>query len=161
MTQTPAPRFVTRPTPPAINTPEYDRWTKESALSYPGGTLTSAYGNLVQTISIDSIGFQCSPPEKAVSVPASNPVLTIGQPAISRKSYSYNRKQYAKKNSSLAAAGHQVRVVTAVGEYTARLTGSISALATYLCDNNNALYDAVYVYSPRGAEYGPFTPGAA
>ena len=60
-----------------------------------------------------------------------------------------------------AAAGQQVRVVTSVGEYTARLTGSVSALATYLCDNNNALYDAVYIYSPRGAEYGPFTPGAA
>jgi len=150
--------FVTRPTPPAINTPEYERWTKESAVSFDGGTLTSSYGNLIQTLALGSIGFNCNPSTKSVSVPAATVTRTIGGASTQRASYQYTKKQFNKKNSSLAAAGYPVRIVTSVGEYTARLTGSMEALATFLCANRAAIYDSIYVYSPRGAEYGPFTP---
>ena len=160
MTQTPAPRFVTRPTPPNVGTPEYSRWSKEAALAFPGGTLTAAYGNLIQTVSLDSIGFQCNPPTKQVSVTSTSVTRTIGGPSTTRSAYSFTKKQWAKKNSSLAAAGEPVRVVTSVGEYTARLTGSMSALADFLCANGSAIYDGFSVYSPAGAQYGPFTPSA-
>ena len=160
MTQTPAPRFVTRPTPPSVGTPEYQRWSKESALAFPGGTLTSAYGNLIQTVNLDTIGFQCNPPTKQVSVTSSSVTRTIGGASTTRSAYSFTKKQYSKKNSSSAAAGQPVRVVTSVGEYTARLTGSMSALADFLCANGAAIYDGFSVYSPAGAEYGPFTPSA-
>ena len=158
MTATPAPRFVTRPTPPAINTPEYDRWTKESSLSFPGGTITAAYGNLIQTLSIDTIGFNCNPTTVNVSVPPATVTRTIGGATSQRAGYSYVKKQFNKKNSSSAAAGYPIRIRTAVGDYTARLTGSMEAFATYLCNNGPAIYDSIYVYSPRGAEYGPFNP---
>ena len=158
MTATPSPMFVTRPTPPAINTPEYERWTKESAVSYAGGTLTAAYGNLVQTLSLSSIGFDCNLPTKSVSVPPATVTRTIGGASTQRAGYQYTKKQFNKKNSSLAAAGYPVRIVTEVGEYTARLTGSMEALATFLCNNGAAIYDSVYVYSPRGADYGTFNP---
>ena len=85
MTQTPTPRFVTRPTPPAINTPEYDRWTKESSLAFPGGTITSSYGNLIQTLAIDTIGFNCNPTTKNVSVPQATVERTIGGAIVSAK----------------------------------------------------------------------------
>ena len=158
MTATPTPKFVTRPTPPAINTPEYDRWTKESSLSFPGGTITSSYGNLIQTLAIDTIGFNCNPTTKNVSVPQATVTRTIGGATSQRKAYTYTKKQFNKKNSSSAAAGEQIVIRTAVGDYTARLTGSMEALATYLCNNGAAIYDSIYVYSPRGAEYGPFNP---
>ena len=160
MEDTPTLKFVTRPTPPSVGTPEYDRWTKESAIAFDGGTLTAAYGNLIQTLSLDTIGFNCNPATKQVSVSSTSVVRTIGQPAGTRKAYTYTKKQFNKKNSSLGAAGEPVRIVTSVGEYTARLTGSIEALATFLCANGAAIYDAFDVYSPRGAMYGPFTPSS-
>jgi hypothetical protein len=150
--------FVQRPTPPAINTPEYERWAKESAVSFAGGTLTAAYGNLIQTLALGSIGFDCNPPTKSVSVPQATVTRTIGGQSTQRKAYQYTKKQFNKKNSSLAAAGEPVVIRTSVGEYTARLTGSMEALATFLCNNGAAIYDSVYVYSPAGAEYGPFNP---
>lgn len=158
MTQAPAPRFVTRPSVPAVGTPEYTRWSKETALAFPGGTLTSTYGNLIQTVAIDSIGFQCNPPTKQVSVTSTTVTRTIGGASSSRSAYTFTKKQYNKKNAGNAAAGEPVRVVTSVGEYTARLTGSMSALADFLCSNGSAIYDGFSVYSPAGAEYGPFTP---
>lgn len=160
MTQTPAPKFVTRPDPPAVGTPEYSRWSKETALAFPGGTLTAAYGNLVQTVNLNSIGFQCNPPTKQVSVTSTSVTRTIGGASSTRSAYSFTKKQYNKKNAGSAAAGEPVRVVTSVGEYTARLTGSMSALADFLCANGAAIYDGFSVYSPAGAEYGPFVPSS-
>jgi hypothetical protein len=158
MTATPTPMFVQRPDPPAINTDEYTRWSKERSIAFNGGTLTAAYGNLIQTFSLDTIGFSCNPPTKNVTVRETTVTRVIGGASSPRTAYQYTKKQFNKKNSSLSAAGYPVRVVTSVGEYTARLTGSMEALATFMCDNGAALYDSVYIYSPRGAEYGPFTP---
>ena len=158
MTQTPVPRFETRPSVPSVGTPEYQRWSKETALSYPGGALTSTYGNLIQTVALSSIGFQCNPPTKQVSVTSTSVTRTIGGPSSTRSAYSFTKKQYNKKNSGNAAAGQPVRIVTSVGEYTARLTGSMAALAEFLCANKAAIYDGFSVYSPAGAEYGPFAP---
>lgn len=161
MTQTPALMIATRPDVPAAGTPEYARWRKEMSLSYAGGNLTSAYGNLIQTINFAEIPFACGNVDTiTVSVGAASPVLTIGQPPITRKAYTYTKKKYHKKNSSLAAAGEQVRVVTDVGEYTARLTGTMEALATYFCANSSYLYGDVTIYSPSGAAYS-FTPTIA
>lgn len=158
MTQTPSPRIAVRPNVPAAGTPEHARWRKEMSLSYAGGNLTAAYGNLIQTINFAAIPFSCGSVDTVtVSVGTASPVLTIGQPPTSRRAYTYTKKKYHKKNSSLAAAGEQVRVVTDVGEYTARLTGTMEALATYFCNNSAQLYGDVTVYSPSGAAYS-FTP---
>jgi hypothetical protein len=150
--------FAQRPDPPAINTPELDQWTKERAISFAGGTLTAAYGNLIQTFSLDAIPNNCNPSTKNVTVGPATVTRTIGGASTQRAGYSYVKKQFNKKNSSAGAAGYQVLIVTSVGEYTARLTGSMDAFATFLCDNGQALYDTIRVYSPRGADYGTFTP---
>ena len=158
MTQTPTPRFATRPNVPNINTSEYDRWTKESSVSYNGGTLTAAYGNLIQTFNVAGIGFNCNPSTKNVSVPPATVTRTIGGATSQRAGYTYTKKQFNKKNSSLSAGGQAIRIVTGVGEYTARLTGSLEDLATFFCDNTGLIYDSVYFFSERGAQYGPFNP---
>lgn len=158
MTQTPMPRFVTRPDAPSVSNPEYARWSKEASLTYEGGSLTSAYGNLVQTVAVGSLNPICNPPTKSVSVKAHTRTNTIGGATTNVAAHNYVLSQYPKKNSSAGAAGETVRVVTSVGEYDARLTGSMEALASYLCANGQAIYDPFWVYSPRGAQYGPFTP---
>lgn len=153
MTQTPQPKFAIRPEPPLVNSFDYRRWSKEYSLSYNGGSLTSAYGNLIQTINFAGIPMSCEATSKNVSVGASSVVRTIGQPATARKAYTYTRKSYYKKNGSLAAGGEPVRVITDVGEYTARLTGSMEALVTYICANRGQLYGDVTIYSPAGSRY--------
>lgn len=158
MTQTPSVRFATRPDVPGINTSEYDRWTKESSISFDGGSLTAAYGNLIQTLNISGLSFNCNPPTKNVSVPPATVTRTIGGATSQRAGYSYTKKQFNKMNSSLSAGGQPITVVTGVGEYTARLTGSLEAFATFLCDNTSVIYDSVYFFSERGASYGPFNP---
>lgn len=158
MTQTPDLRFVQRPSPPNVSDPEYKRWAQEAALTYPGGTLTSAYGNLIQTIALSSVGTMCNPPTTSVSVKAHTRTNTIGGTASNVAAHNYVKSQYPKKNSSAGAAGEPVRVVTSVGEYDARLTGSMQDLSAFLCANGPAIYDAFWVYSPSGAQYGPFTP---
>lgn len=156
MTQTPTPRFVPRPDPPAAGTWEYKRWAKEASLSYAGGSITSAYGNLAQTFNEVNLQAVCSPTEKQVSVTSATVTNTIGGATSQRAGYTYTKKQYNKTNSSQAAAGEPIRIVTDIGEYEARLTGSMQALATWLCDNGSALFGTIYVYSPRGAAYGPY-----
>ena len=160
MTQTPTPMFVTRPSPPIVSNPEYERWAKEAALTFPGGSLTSAYGNLIQTVALGSLTSVCNPPTKSVSVKSHSRTNTIGGTATNVAAHNYVKSQYPKKNSSGGAAGEPVRVVTSVGEYQARLTGSMQDLAEYLCANGAAIYDAFWVYSPSGAQYGPFTPSS-
>lgn len=160
MTQTPDLRFVQRPSPPNVSDPEYKRWAQEAALTYPGGTLTSAYGNLIQTIALSSVGTMCNPPTKSVSVKAHTRTNTIGGTSTNVAATNYTKSQYPKKNSSAGAGGEPVRVVTSVGEYDARLTGSMQDLAAYLCANAAAIYDAFWVYSPSGAQYGPFSPSS-
>jgi hypothetical protein len=158
MTTTPEVRFAERPNPPTAGSAEYDRWTKESTLSYPGGGLTAAYGNLAQTLNMTGLSFQCKPTETTVSVNPTNVERVIGQPLSARKGYSYSLKKFSKKNASLAAAGLPVVVRTGVGDYTARLTGPMARLIDYFCDNKNLIFDELWVYSPKGAEYGPITP---
>lgn len=157
MTQTPTPRFAIRPDVPLVNSFDYRRWSKQFTLSYEGGSITSTYGNLIQTINFSGIPVACNNATKPVSVGATTVVRTIGQPGTPRKAYNYNKPQYYKKNSSLAAGGYPIRVVTDVGEYTARLSGDISALAKYICSHTGQLYGDVSVFSPSGAQYN-FTP---
>lgn len=158
MTQTPSLRFATRPTPPAAGTPEYERWSQESSFTYPGGYLTSAYGNLVQTLNLAGQATACTATDKTVTVGASVVQNKIGGATINRKAFTYTKKQYNKRNSSLAAAGERVKVVTDVGSYDARMSGSIQSLVQFLCANTGLLYGPVFIYSERGTEYGPFNP---
>lgn len=158
MTQTPDLRFVQRPSPPNVSDPEYKRWAQEAALTYEGGSLTSAYGNLIQTVAVSSLTPVCNPPTKSVSVKAHTRINTIGGATSNVAAHNYVKSQYPKKNSSAGAAGEPVRVVTSVGQYEARLSGSMQDLATYLCANGSAIYDPFWVYSPSGAQYGPFNP---
>jgi hypothetical protein len=158
MTQTPSPRFATRPPIPGVGTPEYVRWSKEFALPFAGGTLSSAYGNMVQTFNLAGYTNYCAATSINVSRTSSSVVNTIGGSAITRAGTTYVKKQYKKKNAGLAAAGETVVIRTDVGEFEARLTGSMQSLVEFVCANSGLLYGPIEVFSPSGASYGPFNP---
>ncbi len=42
--------------------------------------------------------------------------------------------------------------------WTARQSGNIQALVTFLCSNLEALENVLVLQSPSGAKYGPYTP---
>ena len=158
MTQTPTPKFFLRPTPPQAGTPEYTRWSQDASLTYDGGSVTAAYGNLVQTFAEGAIGNKCAPSTKQVNVSSTTVTNTIGGTTSQRAGYAYTRKQWNKQNSSQAAGGLPIVIKTDLGEFEARLHGSMTALNEWLCANPLALFDSVWIYSPRDAQYGPFNP---
>jgi len=147
-----------RPTIPDAGSEEDMRWRKEQSISWQGGSITAAYGNLVQTwnttgnnmiensaLEIDRASYSAgrrnkySDPEKTVSVPAST----------------YTR--YPRHNSSLASGGEPYTIRTDVGEYVARVSGDVQDFIKFVIDNRSALYGTIWIYTGSNAEYGPFT----
>lgn len=153
--------FATRPDVPDAGTDEYDRWKKTSTLNFPGGYVESAYGNLIQTFSMQGTD-ACAGENVPVSRKQHSRVNTIGgeSQTIAAKSFTYTK--YPKRNSGGAAGGEVITITTAVGSYDARLSGDIQTFVGWLCGNGTSqLYDAIEFTSPRGAHYGPFAPIAA
>ena len=158
-TSTAEPRFILppRPTPPNEGTTEHERWCRDQSVAYPGGTLTTAYGNIAQ-----------------VWGPGEIPLVTVGED-INRAQYTAKRrlnyqdtpkdvsvpaktyKKFPRHNSSLAAAGQVFTFVTDDGDFTARVTGDIQSLITWVSSNRMSQYVDFTIYSNRGASYGPFT----
>ena len=157
MTATPLPTFATRPNPPEAGSAEYKQWKQEFPLTFPGGTLTAAYGNLVQTWNVGQIANFCQPDTVSVERSATTRVDKIGGDSINVAASSFTIKRYSKKNASQAAAGQPITIVTDIGQYQARLTGPLEDLMAWACQNSGLLYSTIYIYSERGAKYGPIT----
>lgn len=154
-------RFITRPNPPQAGTDEYSRWSKEATLNFPGGYISSSYGNLIQTFGMTSTD-ACSGVTKNVSRKSYERVNTIGGDAKTIGATTFSYTAYPKRNSGNAAAGQAITVVTSVGSYTARLGGDLQSFVQWLCGNGTGqLYDTISFYSGHGAEYGPFAPIAS
>ena len=159
MTETP--RFLDgRPAPPEIGSDTDKYWRKERALNYEGGYIKAAFGNLAQTfIWTDGLPM-CDGKDISTTVKGHDRYNTIGGTKTTVSQFSKNYKVYPGRTSSMAAGGDKIRIVTDIGEYTARLGGDIQSMVKYLCDNRSSMYSLVYIYSSRGKEYGPFGPGS-
>ena len=150
------PRFAERPTPPEAGTELEDRWAKESTIAFEGGYIKSAYGNLAQTWNLEGLGSTCS----AISVDRKGytveRTLTIGagSKSVTYAPKTYNR--YPRRNGGGASGGDAMTFVTDVGEYTARVSGDIQTLITWICDNKDKQFGTLEIYTNRGAFYGPF-----
>jgi hypothetical protein len=154
----PEPRLVDRPTPPQPNTADYDRWTKWQAISWDGGSFSATWGNLVQTWNLDTLNYICQESKEiTVSKSSHQRVNKIGSSPTTVAGTTYTQTVYPKKNSSLAAAGEIVRIVTDIGEYSGRLTGPMELFAKFACANVSSQFGSMTIYSPRGASYGPIS----
>lgn len=162
MTTTPTPYFATRPTVPPAGSSLDLQWRKDLTLAYQGGTITASRGNLEQTLSIPgaSAGYGDAPTE-TISRTGHQRVNQIGGPATSVKATSYTVTKYPTGTTNTAAAGQAVRVLTGVGSYTARVTGSLQDLVAYFVSIENTIFDYVTVVSQQGTTYGPIGPAAS
>ena len=161
MTTTPVPRFATRPSVPPAGSSLDLQWRKDLTLAYPGGTITAARGNLEQTFVILGATAGYGDAESiSISRTSHQRVNKIGGPATSVKATTYTVTKYPTGTTNQAAAGQAVEVLTGVGSYTARVTGSLQALVAYLVSIENTIYDFVGVVSQQGTTYGPIGPAA-
>lgn len=162
MTMTPMPRFAGRPSVPPAGSPLDLQWRKDLTLAYPGGTITAARGNLEQTFLIlGAAQSVCQAPTESISRTGHSRVNKIGGSSTSVRSTTYTVKKYPTASSGQAASGQEYLVRTGAGSYTARVTGSLQALTSYLCSIENTIFDFVQVVTQRGTKsplIGPATP---
>ena len=152
------PYLAVRPSPPETGSDIDKLWRKTRAISYDGGYISAAYGNLVQTFTMSGADPACDSKDVQATVKGHDRVLTIGGTSKTIAQFSKNYKVFPGKTGSNAAAGESITVVTDIGEYEARMGGDVQTLIQYLCDNKGSMYGPVYIYSARGKEYGPFGP---
>jgi hypothetical protein len=157
MTGTPSVQFATRPNPPAVTDAEYQAWSRQGTINYPGGYIEATYGDLIQTWSLAATD-ACAGQQRAVVRTSTTRVNTIGGVATPVAGANYVYTAYPKRNNSLAAGGELYTIHTDIGSYTARVGGDIQTFVAYLCDNLNQLYAPISFQSSHGAWYGPYTP---
>ena len=156
---TATPFFAEPPAPPEPGTADDLYWRKEFTLNYQGGSITAARGNILQTMNVDSASNFCDVPTINVTVKGHSRQNKIGGLSRQIDQHTYSVKQYPISRASSADGGQAITVVTPLGEYTARLSGSAADFSGYLCSNLNILYGATSFVTERGTQYGPFSPG--
>ena len=158
MSEAPEVRFLNpRPNPPAVDTDEYKRWGESLTISYEGGYIEAAYGNLVQTIDVASLSGECQDTPVAITRKAHNRVNRIGDAPTPVAAASYVQNVYPKRNSSLAAGGDRYTVVTDRGTFTARVGGDVQDLMKWACSEKAGFYAPTTFATSHGAVYGPIS----
>ena len=144
-----------RPTPPSVGTEEYDRWKRSATINFSGGYIEASYGNLIQTFyDLTSSG---STGTRSVTRKAHTRTNTIGGTSTPVAETTYTEAIIPRRNSSGAAGGQPITVITPVGSYTARLGGSIEDFVAWVGDSILIkVIDSMTFMSERGATYGPF-----
>jgi len=155
-----APRFVLPPRPslPEPDTKEHERWCREESLLYAGGSFTTAYGNLAQLWAPGELPASHIPKTITRKSYTANRTNTIGGTS---KKIEVNAKDYLKypsQRSGNAAAGEAFTVVADEGTFTARVTGDIQDLISWIVQHRMQQFQGFTLYSSSGAQYGPFTP---
>lgn len=155
-----APRFVLppRPSPPDAGTDEHDRWCRDLTITYDGGTLTSAYGNIVQTWAPGDLPNAIKPKEINRASYEAKRQNKIGGDIKTVKVPAGTYKKYPSMNGSQAAGGELFTFDTRDGIFSARVTGDIQALVAHIAGSRMQQFQEFTVYSGSGAIYGPFTP---
>lgn len=154
-------RLLSRPSVPDAGTEEEARWKKLATIAYDGGYIRAAYGNLTQTFALAGKNKFClgqvDVERAAYTVQRT---LTIGTESKEVKVPASRYKRWPRRNGSSAAAGEPFTFKTDIGSYTARVGGDVQSLLTVLCDSADQIFGTLWIYSDRGAEYGPISKGS-
>lgn len=159
MISTPTPRFATRPLVPDAGTVEDFQWRRELTLPYANGSITATRGNLEQTLYIRGATVSyCGAPSQVITRTGSQRTNTIGGATTLVKGSTFTLKKFPSAPRGQAAGGQPVTIITGVGSYTARVSGSLQALVNYFCAYESAIFDWVQIVSEHGTVYGPIGP---
>ena len=155
-----SPRFILppRPTPPAADSKEHERWAREMTLNYDGGSITSSYGNFVQLWGAGELPSATNGKDidrASYTAKRQNKIGgAIKEVKVPQKTY----KKYPSLRSSQAAGGEVITFDTRDGIFTARMTGDIQSLIKEIAKNLSQQYMSFTLYSQHGARYGEFQP---
>lgn len=151
-------RFATRPSVPEAGSDEEARWKKMATVAYDGGYIHATYGNLTQTFALSGKNKFClSSVDVERAAYTVQRTLTIGTDSKEVKVPASRYKRWPRRNGSNAAAGEPYTFKTDIGSYTARVGGDVQSLLKALCDSVDQIYGTLWIYSDRGAEYGPIS----
>ena len=132
-----------------------DMDAKEITLRYQGGSISMSRGNAKSIFGADFKGLNPGPEPKEVSVKSHVRVNSIGGPTTSVGSYTYQFLSWPRGTASNARAGKVIYMEWegSGGDFTARVTGSMSKACSFFNDNTTK---TLAFRTQRGTEYGPF-----
>lgn len=124
-------------------------------INYDGGSLTMPIGNAKDLFGENNELLQPEGVDITAAVKSHSRTRVIGQPSTNVAAYSRNYKQWPTSQANNAAAGRPVLMSWegSEGTWTARATGTMSKLGTFL---NTATAKPVQFRTARGTKYGPF-----
>lgn len=124
-------------------------------INYTGGALEMTIGALEDLFGASNALLTATPTTQSVAVKAHSRTRVIGGASTSVGAYNYSYKQWPTSEANNAAGGDVVimRWENSNGDWTGRVTGSLSALGDFLNTNSTK---AVYFRSEKGTNYGPF-----
>ena len=128
---------------------------KNITLRYTDGSLTMARGNAKDLFGDDSTVLDPAREDVNSAVKSHTRVRVIGGSSTNVAAHSRNYKQWASSNANNAAAGTLIYMEWegSEGAWSARVTGTMAALGTFLQSNAPKLTG---FRTARGRKYGPF-----
>lgn len=132
-----------------------DMDARDITLNYTGGSVTMAVGNAKDIFGDDFAGLDPGPVETSVTVKSHSRTRVIGGPTTNVAGFNYIYAQWPTSTASNAAAGTVIYMSWegSEGDFTGRVSGSMSALATFFTAN---VKKALAFRTQRGTKYGPF-----
>ena len=129
--------------------------SKQITLGYTDGSLTMTRGNAKDLFGDDSTVLDPARPDVSASVKGHSRVRVIGGASTTVTAHNRNYKQWASRNANNAAAGTLIYMEWegSEGVWSARVTGTMAALGTFLQANAPKL---TAFRTARGRKYGPF-----
>jgi len=131
---------------------------REVTLNYTGGSLTSTRGTLEAVFKQDFLPSACQGDPKEISRKQYQMVRVIGDAPTTVPASIFNVTSYPKTPSSFASGGRPIMLFADGAWWTARQSGNIQDLVAFLCSNLESLENVLFLQSPSGAKYGPYTP---
>ena len=128
---------------------------KEITLNYTGGSLTMTIGNAKDLFGEDSSLLVPEGEEISAAVKAHTRTRVIGGGTTNVTAHTREYIQWPTSQANNAAAGKLIYMTweDSEGTWSARATGSMSVLGTFL---NAAAAKPVVFRTARGTKYGPF-----
>lgn len=124
-------------------------------LNYVGGSMTTTVGVAKSLFGTDYTLLVSTPVPVSGTRKATTRVDVIGGPSIPVKEGVRNYQQYPTSKANNAGAGKVVSMAWegSEGNWTARITGTMSSLAGFLTEASSK---PVIFRTSRGTKYGPF-----
>ena len=133
-----------------------DPKARKIALNFPGGSLTATRGLLEQIYGTDLTGAGGTSVPSTVSVSGHSRTRVIGGPSTSVAGSNYVRNKFPTTVNGGAAGVEAIALLVGGRYWTARLSGSHQAFASFLQGASFFQNAPLFWRSEKGTQYGPF-----